>query len=577
MKPTYTLALRSPFDREGENGNPVSRILLLLVFLLWMAWTPQRPAPAPGAASPSAATAVARVASQPDVMQVISDARVGLLAFFGFYVLLVVVMRLWSRLLARRVTNLNVSGSLRRFNKMMFVARLFVPAWFGIGLFLLGWGPTVDATGKWWPPLQLPGVLIATLPAFLAWAALWWSQFPAEQSLREHNILDELESDLPVYAPPTFREYFTANLRLQILFTVIPVLAIILVRDLLAIVLRPFLAGGVSDAIEFFAMLLSTGVVFLLAPEILRRVLHTQPLPQSPLRRRLEALCRRVGLRYRDILLWRTQYNMGNAAVMGVIPQVRYILLSDLLLERMDDEQIEAVFAHEVGHIVHRHMAWYVVVIIIFTMGLAALQTVTQHLLPPEWEVTATLPQEAVDVISVVGTLLLFLIFFGFLSRRFERQADVYAARVIEASARERTTRPVVVVSGAGPREKEPIAGAPAADPSDEPSTHVGHYGATVFASALHRVALMNNIPMTPRRPPRRGLVLRVAHALDNFVESLHNWFHGSVPRRMEYVRHLSADPSLTGHFDRRMVRLYCTLLFVLFASVAFVVGSLFR
>ena len=42
------------------------------------------------------------------------------------------------------------------------------------------------------------------------------------------------------------------------------------------------------------------------------------------------------------------------------LPHVRYILLSDLLLERMDDEQIEAVFAHEVGHVVHRHMAWYV-------------------------------------------------------------------------------------------------------------------------------------------------------------------------------------------------------------------------
>ena len=57
--------------------------------------------------------------------------------------------------------------------------------------------------------------------------------------------------------------------------------------------------------------------------------------------------------------------NMGNAAVMGLFPQVRYILLSDLLLETMTDEQVEAVFAHEVGHIVHRHMAWYVVLIVI--------------------------------------------------------------------------------------------------------------------------------------------------------------------------------------------------------------------
>ena len=73
------------------------------------------------------------------------------------------------------------------------------------------------------------------------------------------------------------------------------------------------------------------------------------------------ALCRRVGMRYRDILLWRTQNNMGNAAVMGLVPQVRYILLSDLLLETMTESQIEAVFAHELGHIVHRHMAWYIV------------------------------------------------------------------------------------------------------------------------------------------------------------------------------------------------------------------------
>jgi len=37
--------------------------------------------------------------------------------------------------------------------------------------------------------------------------------------------------------------------------------------------------------------LIAAALVFLFAPEILRRVLHTEPLPNSPLRRRLEALC----------------------------------------------------------------------------------------------------------------------------------------------------------------------------------------------------------------------------------------------------------------------------------------------
>ena len=62
-------------------------------------------------------------------------------------------------------------------------------------------------------------------------------------------------------------------------------------------------------------------------------------------------------LRYREILLWHTENNMGNAAVVGLVPRLRYILLSDLLLETMDDRQIEAVFAHEIGHIVHEDVA----------------------------------------------------------------------------------------------------------------------------------------------------------------------------------------------------------------------------
>jgi hypothetical protein len=105
-------------------------------------------------------------------------------------------------------------------------------------------------------------------------------------------------------------------------------------------------------------------------------------------------------------------------------------------------------------------------------------------------------------------------------------------------------------------------------------SSVVGPYGATVFASALHRVAVMNNIPLVPRRRPRRGLFRRMGHSVDMSVETIRNWFHGSVPHRMAYLRSLSTDPSLTHRFDRFMVKLYCTLLFVLFASAAFVFAS---
>ena len=528
----------------------MSRILLLLIFLLWMAWTPQ------------ASASVGGVADRP----------LGPAVFLGFYLLLVGVMRVWSGLLSRRVTRDNLGRSLRGFGRVLLVARFLVPAWFGIGLFLLGWGHLVHALAGRLGPVQLPGVLLGTLPAFSAWAGLWWSQYPADRSLREHTLLDDLESDLPVHAPPSFRSYFTSNLRLQLLFTAAPVVAILFVRDVLA--LGVIAAGGPqalgSEAgVEFATMLISTGLVFVFAPELLRRVLHTQPLPDSALRRRLEALCRRVGMRYRDILLWRTQNNMGNAAVMGIAPPVRYILLSDLLLERMDDEQIEAVFAHEVGHVVHRHMAWYVVVILIFTLGMLSIERVV----PKDVPVLEGVPQGVVDVGLQLLVMAVFLVYFGFLSRRFERQADVYAARVIEANARQVAA---VRVQGSGmavpllPSFPEPRT----LNPEPSPATHVGPYGATVFASALHRVALMNNIPLAPRRRPRRGVARRVGHAVDGVVDSLHNWLHGSIHHRMEYLRGLSRDPALTGRFDRFMLRLYCALLFALFACAAFVVAS---
>jgi STE24 endopeptidase len=543
---------REQWSADGARRNAVSRILLLLVFLLWMSWTRDAQASLPVPARPVYGTAV----------------------FLGFYALLIAVIRLWSELLARRVTRNNLDRSLRGFGRVLFAVRFIVPSWFAVGLFLLGWGELVHRTTGRWAPFQLPGVLLGTLPPFAAWAMLWWSQYPADRTLREQSLLDELEADLPVHAPPTFRSYFFSNLRLQLLFTTVPVLAIILMRDVLSFAVAAWRGPGAlkSEGVDFATMLLSTGLVFLLAPEILRRVLQTQSLPDSPLRRRLEALCRRVGMRYRDILLWRTQNNMGNAAVMGIIPPVRYILLSDLLLERMDDEQIEAVFAHEVGHVVHRHMAWYVVVILIFTLALLAIEPFVPKTLPA----LVGVPQGVLDVLLPVLVLMMFLVYFGFLSRRFERQADVYAARVIEKNAKERSELRVQSSGQDAPPELQALnSHFPAPDLSS--ASPVGEYGATVFASALHRVAMMNNIPLGPRRRPRRGLVRRVGHAVDGLVESLHNWLHGSIHHRMQYLRSLSADPAATGRFDRFMIALYCSLLFALFACAAFVVASTAR
>ncbi len=310
--------------------------------------------------------------------------------------------------------------------------------------------------------------------------------------------------------------------------------------------------------------------MFVGAPELLRRILRTTPLPEGPLRRRLQDLCRRSGIQYRDILVWNTQFNVGNAAVMGLFPRFRYVLLSDLLLERMKDEEIEAVFAHELGHVVHHHMIWYVVFFVTLILVTAGIENAV-HGMPRLMSVSP----EVWTLLTMTTGALGFWLIFGYLSRRFERQADVYAARMMEAvrpadpSAGAAAMSPLLDAFGMVPREPRP-------QPSVVES-HVGAYGANLFASALHRVAVINNMPVTPRSREGRGLMNQVSYAVGSLTDLAHDWLHGSIPSRMEYLRTISADPNLTGKFDRVMGRLYSAMLFVLVASAAYTVPWLLR
>ena len=517
----------------------MSRILILLLFVVWLAWKP----------------------SYPNLADGWDWSALGV--FLGMYGVLVLLTGLWSRLLARRVAAPNFARSLCRFNRVIFSARLFIPIWFVCGM-LLGWQQFVsrllhdpDATGL---TETIVGVLIGTLPAFAAWMGLWWSQYPAERALREQSLLAQLEADLPIHSPPTFGSYVSANLRLQLLFMMVPVLMIVLLHDGLKLIVHlspPLIKLGLADVDDPFTWLASAAMVFFFAPEILRRVLHTEPLPDSPLRRRLESLCRRTGVRYRQILLWRTQNNMGNAAVMGFVPRLRYILLSDLLLETMTDEQVEAVFAHELGHIVHRHMAWYVVFIAVLMVFNFALGQWAQN---AHGLASLGLHDEASQFLLFGGAYIAkFLVLFGFVSRRFERQADVFAARTIETHRQPLVLEPQTVLSPVGQLAAVGAGDAPAlfAYATTAPSrqtTHVGQYGATLFGSALQRVAIVNNIPIKAR-----------------------SWCHGSIARRMRYLAHLSAHPDRTADFDRFMFWLYAALLFALAASAAFLAATMWH
>src|SRR5205823_482070 len=123
--------------------------------------------------------------------------------------------------------------------RVIFGAQIFIPIWFAVGVFFLGWGSVIQRMmgplNRW--PVQLPGTIIGTLPGLLAWMGLWWAQYPADRALREQNLLVRLDEDLPIYTSPTLWEYCRQNFRLQILFSAVPILMILATHDVLMVTL----------------------------------------------------------------------------------------------------------------------------------------------------------------------------------------------------------------------------------------------------------------------------------------------------------------------------------------------------
>lgn len=525
----------------------MSRIVLLIPFLLWMAWPP-------GDAARSVGVGV------------------GLALFLGFYVALVLMMGLWARLVVRRSDGRNLHRRVTRFNRGMFMARMLVPAWFAVALAALGWRDVIgNRLGLDHLMFELPSLLAGTAPCFLAWMGLWWAQWPTERAMREQSILIRFDQDLPVQAPPGFGQFFWTNFRLQVLFTLVPIVLILTVVDLSALAVRP-LIGRWSDIsigwTQQAIILAAAAGIYVVSPDLLRRILRTVPLEPSPLRTRLLEVAARHNLKVREILLWQTHHNICNAAVMGIVGRFRYVLLTDLLIETMSDEQIEAVFAHEIGHVVHRHMQWYVLIIgtlVLMTSGMGHL--IDQWIGSPGRVELAGL---SLDVWLTLSAAALFLLAFGFLSRRFERQADVFAARTIQDRA------PVAQVALATvPDQVTSMAGsspdAPPAEPRQTATNNVvGPYGAMVFASALHRVASVNNIPLRPRRWSGGTRLEWLVFMADRVIENANHFLHGSITRRTDYLRALAEDPQQTRRFDRFMSRLYRGLLILFACSLIF-------
>jgi Zn-dependent protease with chaperone function len=373
-----------------------------------------------------------------------------------------------------------------------------------LALGLLGWGAVVKSLwqldGK-----PLPGLeLLILSPLLVGLLCAWARYYELERALQDPALPEDAEPF------PSRAGYLAAQARQNLILIAPPI--ILLFIQQCAFWLFPSLQYD-----ELLLPLFGVGLlcaVFVLIPWVLRLLLGLEPLPPSPLRDRLFATAGRLGLRISDILVWKTRNTIANAMVTGPLPCLRYVILTDRLIRDLEPDEIEAVFGHEVGHVKHHHMLFYfsfmlsslMVAVVLWnaTTGMFTGMT-SQGWFEASWfALDRSIFQFVLQGLLVSVLAAYVFVVFGFLSRRCERQADVFGCRTVSCAT---------------------------------------------FIGSLEKVARLNGIS---RDQPGW----------------LSSWQHSTIARRVAFLERMSRDPRVEFEFQRRVGLVKCAALMALGAAL---------
>jgi len=82
-----------------------------------------------------------------------------------------------------------------------------------------------------------------------------------------------------------------------------------------------------------------------------------KPLPNNAIRRQIESFLEKQNISFSEIVIWPfAGGRVCTAAVLGIAPSARYIMLTPCIIENFTKEEIEAILSHEIAHIYYKHL-----------------------------------------------------------------------------------------------------------------------------------------------------------------------------------------------------------------------------
>ncbi|MCX5691113.1 MAG: M48 family metalloprotease [Planctomycetota bacterium] len=328
-------------------------------------------------------------------------------------------------LLARRAgAAMDRHGETRAFvTAELFASRIRVAGLFWYLTVMLGAGWVMHARTLG-AGLVVADVLLVVGPPVAFLGALWWNMYPLEARLREALLYRQIDSGAPVYEIPTRWQFVWGQIKHHVLLILMPVLLISTWDGLLDLIVEHRASQWPwFSAIEPFLRWCGIAGALIAAPSLLKWLWSTVLLQSGPLVANFTSMCECYNVRIRGPYIWRTHGAMVNGAVLGAFWPLRYLLLTDALVEQLDSIQVEGVLAHEVAHVKMRHMAWLLVSVIasvLLTGWLCSFAALA-------WGLDSQ--SELVGVLASLASLAAAVLVFGTVSRRFEWQADAFAVR----------------------------------------------------------------------------------------------------------------------------------------------------
>lgn len=219
---------------------------------------------------------------------------------------------------------------------------------------------------------------------------------------------------------------------------------------------KNFLMSTTGQTTYFLVVLF---VIAIIGPWLIQRFWGCRPLEPGYARFRIEHMCKKARIRYRDIMMWPLfGGKMITAGVMGLVSRFRYILVTPGLLQYLNPVELDAVIAHEIGHVKKKHLVFYLfffvgyLVIAFSTLDLILWMILYIHTAFGWFGDAPGEGSTGIPILFSFAMILIFLLYFryifGYFMRNFERQADIYVYQLMDSAQPLITTFKKIAAAG---------------------------------------------------------------------------------------------------------------------------------